>query len=371
MNLPSLARQLSAIPALDEGRSIALYGAGAVGRDVLALLTQMGIRVKYFLDRKQLSSSHIEGIPVFKPDAPELSKEERQTTPVIVSIFNAYVSVPAIHSMLAEFGWQKVTGFLEFYERFSDRLGDRFWLTGLSYYEGKQSHYGEAADVWADQKSRDLYESILRFRFSGDYGFLPHPDEHKQYFADDVPRWGSPLRMIDCGAFDGDTLRQVRDLELPVEAVAAFEPDSSNYPKLAIEAQRFQGIVQGGISAWPCGVWNRACQLRFEAGHGSGSAISSAGQTVIQCVSIDEALNGFRPNLIKMDIEGAEYSALLGAKETIHRHLPGLAVCLYHTPSHLWQIPLLVADWNLGYKFYLRCHCFSGFELVMYALPTS
>ena len=45
-----------------------------------------------------------------------------------------------------------------------------------------------------------------------------------------------------------------------------------------------------------------------------------------------------------MDIEGAELDALNGAKATIRKHLPKLAVCLYHVQEHLWEIPLKIND---------------------------
>ncbi|MDR2260412.1 MAG: FkbM family methyltransferase [Azoarcus sp.] len=76
----------------------------------------------------------------------------------------------------------------------------------------------------------------------------------------------------------------------------------------------------------------------------------------------------FRPNLIKMDIEGAEPEALMGAKNMIARHRPHLAICLYHRLDHLWRIPLMIHEWNLGYRFHMRQHA-PLFELVLYAYP--
>ena len=71
-----------------------------------------------------------------------------------------------------------------------------------------------------------------------------------------------------------------------------------------------------------------------------------------------------------MDIEGSEYRALLGARETIKKYRPGLAICLYHKPEHLWQIPLLVRQLTeKGGQFFIRCHAFNGFDLVLYYLP--
>jgi hypothetical protein len=100
------------------------------------------------------------------------------------------------------------------------------------------------------------------------------------------------------------------------------------------------------------------------------SNISSKGTTVIQCVSLDDAIPTFAPNLIKMDIEGAEYDALLGARQLITAHTPGIAASLYHRPEHLWQLPKLVENIAPGkYNFHMRSHAMNDFELVMYALP--
>jgi hypothetical protein len=69
-----------------------------------------------------------------------------------------------------------------------------------------------------------------------------------------------------------------------------------------------------------------------------------------------------------MDIEGSEINALRGAKNTIMKHRPKLAVCIYHKPTDLWEIPLYLKELVLDYKLHLRHH--SGFlnETVCYAI---
>ncbi|NHL29206.1 FkbM family methyltransferase, partial [Clostridium botulinum] len=42
-------------------------------------------------------------------------------------------------------------------------------------------------------------------------------------------------------------------------------------------------------------------------------------------ISIDEGIRNFNPTFIKMDIEGAEYEALLGTKSMIEKWKPNLA----------------------------------------------
>ena len=366
---PSADTARSIREALLRETSILLYGAGAVGRDSLRALRRAGALVGGFIDVKDFPFSSIEGLPLCKPHDSVFTKEIRKTTTVVVTIFNAYVDMPSIHARLAALGWEKVVIFTAFYEAFSSELGDRYWLTNRQYYRPHGAQIAAARALWADEKSRAVFDGIMTFRLTGDYATLDKPDLDSQYFPPDLPAWKRPLRLIDCGAFDGDTLRQVRGLKLPLDAYAAFEPDPANFTKLAREIDAAPNGAPALAALWPCGAWSHGCQLRFSSGHGTGSAVNAQGDTVIQCASLDEALPSFAPNLIKMDIEGAEYPALLGAARTIRAHRPGLAICLYHEPAHLWQIPLLIHGWNLGYRFYLRSHCHNGFELVLYTIP--
>ena len=150
--------------------------------------------------------------------------------------------------------------------------------------------------------------------------------------------------------------------------MAAFEPDPGHLAKLA---DTLRGLVDraesGSALLWPCAVHFSTTSLRFAAGLGTSSGVSADGNVVVPAVALDDVLAGFAPTLIKMDIEGAEHDALLGARATIRRHRPGLAICAYHRPQHLWQLPLLIDSWNLGYRFWLRLHAHTGFEMVMYA----
>jgi hypothetical protein len=69
-----------------------------------------------------------------------------------------------------------------------------------------------------------------------------------------------------------------------------------------------------------------------------------------------------------MDIEGAEPEALMGAKNMIVRDRPHLAICLYHYFDHLWRIPFMIHEWNIGYRFFMRQHA-PVRGIMMYAYP--
>jgi len=174
-----------------------------------------------------------------------------------------------------------------------------------------------------------------------------------------------PLRLIDGGAFDGDTLRTLEELQIPVEAIAAFEPDEKNYAAL-VRQRHTSYFSKVDVTLWPCGIHDRTTQLRFSSGLGAASRISTGGEHVIQCVSIDDALSSFGPNLVKMDIEGAEYDASMARED--HQAIPTRPGGLCVSPSDdIWRIPELLRDWDLGYRFHLRSHAFSGYDTVLYA----
>ena len=94
------------------------------------------------------------------------------------------------------------------------------------------------------------------------------------------------------------------------------------------------------------------------------------GDALVACVPLDGDLAGLRPTYIKMDIEGFEMNALLGARETIRANRPILAVCVYHKPEDLREVPLLINSLSDAYRYFLRSHDEEGWELVVYAVPS-
>jgi Methyltransferase FkbM domain len=71
--------------------------------------------------------------------------------------------------------------------------------------------------------------------------------------------------------------------------------------------------------------------------------------------SIDALVNSKKlPKMqyIKLDVEGAELESLRGARESIRRFRPKLAVSLYHKPNDLFELILYVAS---NFPFY-KCH---------------
>jgi FkbM family methyltransferase len=346
---------------VSQGRFI-VYGAGGFGRLVGSLIEQAGGEVLFFIDAKSKENFPW---PVFQLDEIPAVRDAR----LIIGIFNAYVDISPVIAFLRKSGFAHILTPVEFFQLVKDYAPPpQYWLAQPDIYLQHRREITECVEYFSDDLSKERYVDIWRYRLRGNAEDLPpHSSTEFQYFPSDVPSWKLPLRFIDCGAYIGDTLHFIRSRNIPIEAIAAFEPDPANYKKL-VESVAGQ-FTSEQIFISPCGVFNACTQLKFSALGEGASAISENGNVTIQCISIDDCLPSFHPTLIKMDIEGAEIEALIGAKKTITRDRPGLAISLYHTPHHIWQIPKLLREWDLGYDFHLRIHHNQGFDTILYALP--
>jgi FkbM family methyltransferase len=283
--------------------------------------------------------------------------------PIIIAIHNEKISITPIQRSLFAAGFVRVLTPIDLYDAFPD-LPFHYWLAPRRFYLPFASELERLVGLMADAFSKELLGAVLKFRLGGDYSCLPEPSLNDQYHPSNLHRWPECLRFIDCGAFTGDTIQQLEIAGYSFDAIAAFEPDLENFRALAHNTAQLESAI-----CFPCGVAEHAKRIGFTEGMGGGSHINSAASMQITCVSLDESLPGFRPNLIKMDVEGAELDALKGALDTVAKWRPALAISLYHHPEHLWRIPFLIDEWNLGYRFHIRAHAHSSFDLVLYALP--
>lgn len=89
---------------------------------------------------------------------------------------------------------------------------------------------------------------------------------------------------------------------------------------------------------------------------------------MIEVFKLDDLLADESPSFIKMDIEGAESEALLGAEQIIKKYHPKLAISVYHKPEDIFRIPELILNYHKNYKFYLRHYSYTNSETILYAI---
>jgi hypothetical protein len=73
---------------------------------------------------------------------------------------------------------------------------------------------------------------------------------------------------------------------------------------------------------------------------------------------------------IKMDIEGAGFAALEGARETIRKFKPKLAISVYHSLGDFARIPSFLSGIGVPYRFFHSHATIHEEETVLFAAPS-
>ena len=172
--------------------------------------------------------------------------------------------------------------------------------------------------------------------------------------------------FMDCGAYDGETSAAfAKWADNNYEHIYAFEPSKTGkmfYDKTVKKFNLDNTIfIQKGL-------WDGDGYLDFLE-QGTASLIVESGGTdnTVAVTSIDNVLSGEKATFIKMDIEGAELKALIGAKNTILKYRPRLAISLYHKPQDIIEIPNYILDLVPDYNLKIRQYNPDGVDCVLYA----
>lgn len=219
----------------------------------------------------------------------------------------------------------------------------------------------------ADDLSRRTLVGYLQARLTYDPAWVADLYRPDQYFPQDVITLTPEEHLVDAGAYDGDTLRHfVSRTAGRFASIRAFEPDPVNFQRLAATVQQL-GLT--GCDLRNAGTWSRAGTLTFRAAHGFLSGLDAEGDLHVPVEAIDEVLDGGPVTFLKMDVEGAELASLEGARSSIRRCRPTLAICLYHRLEDLVTIPAWVREVLPAARLFLRLHTRHSQELVLYAVP--
>lgn len=179
----------------------------------------------------------------------------------------------------------------------------------------------------------------------------------EQYRYKDIVKIEKGDVCLDIGACLGDTAiymnkngaSQVYSFEIDRNNIACME---KTFSKLGLNSIK---IIQNAISNNSNPFYYTPAPNNIGAGKISEEKKNDDSYQV-KCTTIDQICKDMhiRPNFIKMDIEGAELDAIEGARDTLIKYQPKLAICIYHKWSHRWEIPLLLHEILPHYKFYLK-----------------
>ena len=198
----------------------------------------------------------------------------------------------------------------------------------------------------ADEKSRETYECIIRYKLSGrlDYLYRCEVSEDEPYNT--FLKLNDSENYIDLGAYTGDTVSDFVSRVKGYNSITAIEPDKKSFKKLIANTAGLKNFK--AINA--C-VSDKSGTEAFAMRGGRNSSLGSGAE--IRSVTVDEiAWEG--ATFIKADVEGGEAKMIKGAENTVLRYKPKIQLACYHRNEDLFYLPEAVFKIRDDYKLYLR-----------------
>lgn len=350
---------------------VLLFGAGNLGRRTLAGLRRVGVEPRGFIDNDSArDGTTLDGLPVHLPE--HAAAVYGRSCAVVVTIWvpMARIAFPSVARQLRALGFGRIQSFVPLYWKYAEEFLPNFCLDSPHRLYQHADDVRRAYGLLSDDDSRSEFLVQLSYLLSTmETVEIAIPKGRQWYFPRDLVHLSSNEVFVDCGAYDGDTIAAFLEASRgSFGSVIAFEPDGSAADRLRTRVRQFPTLVRERIQVHQVAVGTAAGVLRFDGDGTPGSRVSDSGSQTVRCINLDVALAGVAPTFIKMDIEGAEEDALIGAVDTIRTNRPVLAVCVYHRQEHLYRIPNLISQTCSDYTYFIRRQGPDG-DLVCFAIP--
>ena len=353
----------------DSGRPILLYGMGNGADKILTVSTAYGIPVADFFASDGFVRGHSFHGKVVLSFSQACEKYGAENMIVLLSFASSRPEVLETIGRVAEA--------CEMYIPDVPVCGTE--LFNAEFYATHLDEITAARSLFADEESRRVYDGIIEYKLTGRMDILRATESDPADAYRNILHAEEFLTAADLGAYNGDSIRDLRQYALHLRDVIAFEPDRRNFRKLTEYATALRE-ARDTLTVHPvqAGAWSHTATLTF---HGSGnrnagltdapaeakgSILPSTadnpyfGKTAeVPVTSLDTVCEGgfgchTHIDYIKYDVEGAETEALLGSRLIIKRDAPTLLVSAYHRSADLFRLPLLVHELNPDYRLYLR-----------------
>lgn len=204
-------------------------------------------------------------------------------------------------------------------------------------------------EMLADEQSKKVYECVIRSKLTGELSplFECETDAEEGW---SIINPGLNESYLDLGAYTGDTIQGFLDhTDGKYRHIIAVEPDSKNFKKLknSVEGLHNVTLFEGCIA--------QSAGTRMYAMDGGRKSHSLERNGVdIPAISVDELVGKEPVTFIKMDVEGMEAEAIMGASKTICNNNLVMQIAAYHRSEDLFHLPLLIDSIRPGGAYYLR-----------------
>lgn len=337
-----------------------IYGAGVFSYVLQRYLEACGIEVQAaMVDRAFVDAEKYIELPIL---VTEDSAEQIANNNIVVGVTN----YPSVLKNLGRLGARHVYAI-----DVPDYLNMPHAFMDQHFVKEHASEFAAALDLFADDLSRRTFIASINCKVSENLSYVSEVVRLDELY---FPKGEFPLRgsetLLDVGGYTGDTVHQFhRLMDGQYAKIISLEPSPENFKVLESSTQRYG---TGRVVTVPLGAWDCKTTLRFTPKKQHiDNQITETGPASIAVDTIDSILAdlGESVSIIKLDINGAEYRALQGARQTIQRDRPRIITRL-HTKEDYYRIPILLKSFSPSMKLYIRQRNYMSMMVVLYGLPS-
>lgn len=364
---------LNNLNELKKGATVCIYGQGETGlalKNNIQRLRQ-DIIIKCFID--SFNSGEIDGYKVIK-----FNKSIKQ------NLLCDYIIIASVFSFQIKelLDYNNITNYLIIGDnlifKFSnlDILGEFYWskdkIANNNRVEKSKKLFTRLHDIDIFNALINVHNPNKTLQHQAQNFFLKKGNFEKQYL-DHIPS-NSIRNIIEGGVAEGSDTSKFLNNFKNLECIYGFEPFSFLFEK---ELAKFKNNKK--IKIYNIGIGNKESRISVNVDQllTSNNVLKEKKTTdehsLLNSVQISRIDTLFEKetkiDLIKLDIEGYEYEALMGAKKLIQEQKPILAISIYHKKEDIIEIPLLLKSLVKEYTFYLENYSSSSIDTVLYAIP--
>ena len=245
-----------------------------------------------------------------------------------------------------------------------------FWEGAQGHFDRNQDRYQALYERLNDNTSRNTLRDVLSFRETGDVSIMSnYTTRLNEMYFEEFLAIPDDAFFYDIGALDGINTRQFFKRYKRGKGALMVEPLVENSVSLRGVTDDLSDrnvILEHCAISDKNGTANfvvddRHASSRLDLDGHSGRNVKTRSLTDLYECGVP------KPDFIKMDIEGAELSALKGAERIIKKFKPAMAVSVYHNVDHILDCFELIRGYDNNYHYYMRHYTEGYAETVLYA----
>lgn len=247
------------------------------------------------------------------------------------------------------------------------------------YYKENKNIITKCYEALEDDYSKELYDALLKYRFIRDPKIIKGLFESRNNcYLDDVfiDNYKAGL-YLDVGSYNADFITTLSTrVDISKSRFYIFEPNKLFYNNIIKTLNKSINYKAFNVALCDKIGEMEFLRLDFSTSHildkkynaykdYNNNDIDMIHTDTLDSIIKDEVVTG-----IKIDIEGAEESMLMGSCETIKRDRPIILLAIYHRWDDMFKLQEYLMSLDLNYKFYIRHYSLSVAKTVLYCIPS-